>query len=431
MTMFGMSQRRRVLIAALRNAFRFHSAAETMPDPSTYLAAAVTFGAIETLEKLKAEGASLTHRWPGGVTPIHMAATHGHRHVIKWLHAHGVPLDLPTDSGAQPIHLAALSGHIDTVMYLVDNGQSLDARTAFGATPLHCAAGRTSLAMARWLRRHGADPHASMRTPHDELTTPLSMASAACRPWLERTRECCTLLHFALVEDGCEDDGWISDIRPEEEASGEYHPAAVFNLTHPDAGLGRELAVGSAVSHPDGSSSRVRLGIALDPETRVRCLLRSGADVHARAHPGASSPLDMAREIARRERPAISKARKQAWPEEGEARQGQGKARPLPRLEGGSSIGRAAALIIAAAEPWSAANHGTHPAQARAQANALVRIGYQLSAQREEMRGQEQALSDVWVAHVMPRAVERATVEEAVLRQDFLGLHRLSFSLGC
>ena len=364
----------RVLIDTLRRVLRFRSAAGTAEeDLSEYavpLAAAVTRGQIDTLEKLEASGVSLVHRWSGGVTPIHMAAIHGHRNLIKWLHARGVPLNLQTDSGAHPLHLATIYGQIDVVMYLLDNGQSLDARTAAGATPLHCAVGRSTLAMARFLRRHGADPNASMRTPFDELTTPISTASPECRPWLERTRDCCSLLHFALVEDGCEDDGWVSVVHPcEDEAV--------------------------------GGTPGVRVGIALDPETRVRQLLRSGADVNARAHPGAASALDMSREIVRRERPARF------------------------------TVGSAAELIVAAAGPWSAANHSTHVGEARALARALVRIGYQLRAQREEMRGHELAFSDVWVAHIMPRAVERVTVEEARLREDFLGWHRLSFLLGC
>ena len=100
--------------------------------------------------------------------------------------------------------------------------------------------------------------------------TPLSMASPETRPWLERTRECCTLLHFALVdgEDPLADD---------EDMRGGAYPGGV----------------------PSG------VGV----EARVRQLLRAGADVHARAQPnGASSPLELARAIACQGRAAHSAA---------------------------------------------------------------------------------------------------------------------------
>lgn len=323
--------------AFANNLFR-RSRRTIVPDPVlvTLYEASVN-GDLDELDQLRH---LLRHEFQGGISCMHIAATQGHLHLVKWLHARGVPLHINTWSGAGPLHLAAMAGHIDIVQYLVDAGQPIDACTKAGATPLLCAAGCSStLHMVKWLRRHGASPSATMKNEANVPITPLSGASPECRPWLELTRECCTLLHFALVD---ENDALVEDL--------------------------------SWAGFP----MRIPAGV----EARVRFLLRAGADVHARAHPDAASPLDIAIGIASR---------------------GGADHSTAARL-------RAADLVIAAAEPWSAANHTLFPAGARALAAVLVRIGHQLRNQRDEMRGHEQAFSDIWEAHVMPHAIERKSV---------------------
>ena len=49
----------------------------------------------------------------------------------------------------------------------------------------------------------------TMKNEANVPITPLSGASPECRPWLELTREGCTLLHFALVD---ENDALVEDL---------------------------------------------------------------------------------------------------------------------------------------------------------------------------------------------------------------------------
>lgn len=109
---------------------------------------------------------------------------------------------------------------------------------------------------------------------------------------------------------------------------------------------------------------------------RAASLLRAGANLHARkpyyAPERAPTPLDLA-----------------AHSESG-----------------------AAALILEAAEPWSARTHRLWPAPHRAQAVALLHIGHELS--RSYAAGGaacgglvDGGLLDVWLQHVMPLALDR------------------------
>ena len=116
---------------------------------------------------------------------------------------------------------------------------------------------------------------------------------------------------------------------------------------------------------------------------RVRALLVGGADVHA-ADGGADAPTPLGLATARLLRGADDRA----------------------------------ALIVAAASPWSPATHALFPAAAKARAVALLRLGWLLARQLQaddasEAEGAfevEGAFRDVWLGHVMPHAIERSSV---------------------
>ena len=61
---------------------------------------------------------------------------------------------------------------------------------------------------------------------------------------------------------------------------------------------------------------------------------------------------------------------------------------------------------MAAAEPWSAANHALFPAAARARAADLARIGY-LLAWSPRYAAEARSLTDCWTSCVMAHAVTR------------------------
>ena len=91
---------------------------------------------------------------------------------------------------------------------------------------------------------------------------------------------------------------------------------------------------------------------------RARALLRADADLHARPAAGVPTPFERAR-------------------------------------DGPAQRGAAQALILRAAEPWSAANHDLFPAPARAHARLLALVGQRLAATR--YLTEYAAFMDVWV----------------------------------
>ena len=110
---------------------------------------------------------------------------------------------------------------------------------------------------------------------------------------------------------------------------------------------------------------------------RVRALLVEGADVHA-GDGGADAPTPLGIATERLLRGADDRA----------------------------------ALIVAAAAPWSPATHALFPAAAKARAVALLRLGWLLARQLQGVQDEaevEGALRDAWLGHVMPHAIERAS----------------------
>jgi hypothetical protein len=105
---------------------------------------------------------------------------------------------------------------------------------------------------------------------------------------------------------------------------------------------------------------------------KARQLLRNGADLHARAGDGCPTPIDMARANA-----------------------------ALGRAPAGS-----VSHLLLRALVWSPQEHEIFPAPARQRACELLRLGVLLSRQ-PAFEQQAQAIFDVWVAVVMPWAVER------------------------
>jgi hypothetical protein len=85
---------------------------------------------------------------------------------------------------------------------------------------------------------------------------------------------------------------------------------------------------------------------------------------------------------------------------------------PLSLASARPADGRAA-LIVTAAAPWSPETHALFPAAAKPRAVEVVRIGWlqarQLQRRVADMAQVEVAFRDVWLGHVMPHAIERAS----------------------
>ncbi|MDH5740819.1 MAG: ankyrin repeat domain-containing protein [Nitrospira sp.] len=82
--------------------------------------------------------------------------------------------DAPDDNGWTPLHFAAQSNAADTTELLLNAGASVDARDAHGNTPLSTAVfnSRSYGEVIKFLRTHGADPHAK----NNHGVSPLSLA---------------------------------------------------------------------------------------------------------------------------------------------------------------------------------------------------------------------------------------------------------------
>jgi hypothetical protein len=107
---------------------------------------------------------------------------------------------------------------------------------------------------------------------------------------------------------------------------------------------------------------------------RARALLRGGADLHAKHQPDGPTPLTLAQAMC---------------------------------AAGDAPAGSAAQLVLRAARAWSPDTHDLFPAAARERAVTLMLHGH-LLVREPRFEGEAGALLDVWMAYVLPRAVERA-----------------------
>jgi hypothetical protein len=82
-------------------------------------------------------------------------------------------------------------------------------------------------------------------------------------------------------------------------------------------------------------------------------------------------------------------------------------------LHGDGSNDGNAALIVAAAAPWSLTTHALFPARAKAHAAVVLRIGWLLARRLQKTVADasevEVAFRDVWLGHVMPYTIERSS----------------------
>lgn len=92
--------------------------------------------------------------------PLHSAAGDGDLAAVRRLIASGIDLDAFDDLSYTPLHWAALGERLEVVGCLLQTGASVNRHdeAAIGETPLGQVAGNCSLAMARLLVEHGADP---------------------------------------------------------------------------------------------------------------------------------------------------------------------------------------------------------------------------------------------------------------------------------
>jgi hypothetical protein len=119
--------------------------------------------------------------------------------------------------------------------------------------------------------------------------------------------------------------------------------------------------------------------LTIIPAARAHALLRNGDSILAAAAPGDPTPLSLAREL---------------------------------HATGEAAEGSAAALVLKAAAPWSRATHELFPDAARAYAVRMLLVGHRLS-RLPKYESVAQAVFDLWVDHMMPHIVDRASSRSA------------------
>lgn len=319
---------------------------------------------------------------PEQVHRLHMACHFGKLDTIQALHQAGLSLSSSDAYGVQAIHISAIQGHLPVMRYLHQQGVPLDITNGNGLQPIHLASSYGHFNMVRWLHANGVPVTAATikgtqsggRVGTPPGTQPIHLAAEKrfgsdvgleIVQWLRRK-------------------GVPSETMLSEEVSAEHlhrfhsHIITWLKATQ-ECCTPLHFAVFDSASGPtcDETSDHV-----VHPSPRdAWSLLRNGADLHVRLHATAASALEL----------ALQKA-----------------------ALGGASDGSPASLVIRAAEPWSEATHSLFPHLARARAVELMLLGH-LLASRMQLGG---TLTDVWVHHVLPYAIDRSIV--AAVRDPLL-----------
>jgi len=310
-------------------------------DHTSPLHFACCHGDTVTVEALLAEDVEVDMRNQHGFTPMHYACQWGHSEVAELLLAFGAGINLGDNRGYKPLHFASRYGHLTmakalikakatldpavmgytplyfacqrgyraTAQALLEAGAPVDSASNLGATPMHISCRYGHLELVKLLCTYGGDRELLMM---DGVSTPMLTAQqhghVRVVNWLESTRTFSTPLHY----------------------------------------------------------------ISLMSVSRVRKLLREGANVHACRNPGEDTPLSLA--------------------------------------QNAKAHNSGAHLICLAAQPWCLspplANHSLFPKAARERAAELLVLGHRLSREGR-FEGVSQVVFDLWMTAILPLAITR------------------------
>lgn len=145
------------------------------PNDGVTLPISASAGDVEMLELLRSHGASPNQPWASdGSSALYAILQWSTTAVgIRWLLEHGADADpVFAANGETPLHVAALRWDVGLVALLAERGADLRRRRADGRTPYAIAALNGNVAVADWLRAHGAA---------DELAPVDRLAAACCR----------------------------------------------------------------------------------------------------------------------------------------------------------------------------------------------------------------------------------------------------------
>uniref|UniRef100_A0A8B9CLQ1 Ankyrin 2 n=1 Tax=Anser brachyrhynchus TaxID=132585 RepID=A0A8B9CLQ1_9AVES len=122
----------------------------------TPLHIAAHYGNVNVATLLLNRGAAVDFTARNGITPLHVASKRGNTNMVKLLLDRGGQIDAKTRDGLTPLHCAARSGHDQVVELLLERGAPLLARTKNGLSPLHMAAQGDHVECVKHLLQHKA-----------------------------------------------------------------------------------------------------------------------------------------------------------------------------------------------------------------------------------------------------------------------------------
>ena len=390
-------------------------------DGATPLFVACQHGYAELTAALLAAGAAVDQAKDDGATPLFMACQKGHTEIAAALIAGGAAVHQATDAGATPLFVACEKGHAETAAALIAAGAEVNHRAGHGVTPLYiaCQEGHTVTAAAllaagaalNQAAEDGATPlFAACTHGHTETAAALLAAGAAADQAADggatalfiacqqgHTETAAALLAAGAKVDeaknGCVTPLYIACRHGRLSAVqllSSYDASRIFAVNGMTAeGMAAYAGFDAVREWLEGSQQWTTPlhHLATIGTDRVRALLRGGAALHAKvagADGDAPTPLSLAERLC-----------------------AEGSAPP--------DSARAAYLVLRAAEPWSPQTHHLLPSAARARAVELMLLGVQLSHEarfeKEDDPGAGHAVLDVWMAYVMPHAVQRADYE--------------------
>lgn len=341
----------------------------------TALSVACRRGRVECARALIDAGANAEHAARDGSTALMHASRAGHVSCIRsLLDDAGAPVEQADSSGQAALAYASASGRVDSVLALVGAGADVACREyTLGWTALFHACRFGRLACARALIAAGADVSVEA---HDAATA-LRVATQCGE--LECAR--------ALLDAGATSTPSVIEavhLAPSHKQLDMLALLCAYATSRRAASRALKRVGASSLLCANWLASTKRWTTPLHhleflSTARVRALLRSGADVLASDRKAdAPTPIGVAIQLLARD----------------------------PKDE-------RAALVSLAAGPWSPCAHTLFPDAARSRAVELALVGARLARVVERSCGDatdaEMAFRDVWLAHVMPHAIDRAS----------------------
>uniref|UniRef100_A0A8C3DMI3 Uncharacterized protein n=1 Tax=Corvus moneduloides TaxID=1196302 RepID=A0A8C3DMI3_CORMO len=263
----------------------------------TPLHIAAHYGNVNVATLLLNRGAAVDFTARNGITPLHVASKRGNTNMVKLLLDRGGQIDAKTRDGLTPLHCAARSGHDQVVELLLERGAPLLARTKNGLSPLHMAAQGDHVECVKHLLQHKAPVddvtldyltalHVAAHCGHYRVTKLLLDKRANPNA---RALNGFTPLHIACKKNRIK----VMELLVKYGASiqaiteaGSQHKLSWVGLT-----LAKLFLRGETALHMAARAGQVEV---------VRCLLRNGALVDARAREE-QTPLHIASRLGKTE----------------------------------------------------------------------------------------------------------------------------------